>query len=115
MVGLPSRVVRSEVGGERGDVGLAHQHAVEAVRDAQCEPVRVVARRLLDGVLRREGQGFMETDAADSSIALCAAVVDAAPAEDEEDVQGDADGDFEREVELDLDEDAISEVLTQRE
>ena len=38
----------------------------------------------------------METDAADSSIALCAAVVDAAPAEDEEDVQGDADGDFER-------------------
>ena len=67
------------------------------------------------GVLRREGQGFMETDAADSSIALCAAVVDAAPAEDEEDVQGDADGDFEREVELDLDEDAISEVLTQRE
>ena len=57
MVGLPSRVVRSEVGGERGDVGLAHQHAVEAVRDAEREPVRVVARRLLDGVLRREGGG----------------------------------------------------------
>ena len=61
------------------------------------------------GVLRREGEGFMETDAADSSIALCAAVVDAAPTEDEEDVQGDADSEFMREVELDLDEDAISE------
>ena len=57
------------------------------------------------------GQGFWRRTPRIRSIALCAAVVDAAPAEDEEDVQGDADGDFERERELDLDEDAISVVF----
>jgi len=109
--------------GGAGDAACAHAKAKGAfsdVRKAAVCMLGAMAHRTaisepsmawqVAGVLRREGEGFFATDAADAVIALCAAVVDSVPGEDEENADPmQAQQDFDAETALDLDEDAISD------
>ena len=45
--------MRGEMVGERRQIGLRHNDAVEAVRYAQREPSAIVRVRLVDGVVDR--------------------------------------------------------------
>ena len=92
-----------------GDVRAAalRMLGASAKRAGDLEPSMVWQ---LAGVLRREGEGFLKTDAADAVVALAARVADAAPEALEAGADvAEAEAEAAEEAALDIDEDAVSD------